>query len=68
MAKAKRSRKKPKKSEQTASTLLAGVTFSLVLIYFIQSAMDIAEKHPLDMAITNYEQQAQLETNSLATK
>ena len=64
MAKPNRSRKTPKKSELTTSTLLAGITFGLVMLYFIQSAMTIAEQHPLDTAITNYEQQAQLEGNS----
>lgn len=47
---------------QTFSTILAGVTFSLIMIYFIQSAMVIADKHPVDAAMANYDQQIQLET------
>ncbi|MGF1756621.1 hypothetical protein L4D76_01475 [Photobacterium sagamiensis] len=61
MTRAKTSRKKPKKSEQTFSTILAGATLSLIMIYFIQSAMVIANKNPVDAAIANYEQQVQLE-------
>ncbi|MGF1760253.1 hypothetical protein L4D76_20450 [Photobacterium sagamiensis] len=63
MAKIIRTRKKPRKSEQNFSTALAAITFSLVLIYFIQSAMAIIKKHPIDTAIARYEQQVQLESN-----
>jgi len=61
MTRSKTSRKKPKKSEQTFSTLLAGATLSLIMIYFIQSALVIADKHPVDAAMANYDQQVQLE-------
>ncbi|MCW8329115.1 hypothetical protein MD588_09890 [Photobacterium sp. SDRW27] len=61
MAKSTVTRNKPKKSEQTFVKVLAGATLTLILLYFVQSALLIAEKHPLKAAIANYEQQVQLE-------
>lgn len=61
MAKSTVSRQKPKKSEQTFVKVLAGATLTLILIYFSQSAMLIADKHPLEAALVNYDQQVQLE-------
>lgn len=61
MAKSTHTRNKPKKSEQMFGKLLAGATLTLILLYFFQSALLIAEKHPVEAAIANYKQQVQLE-------
>lgn len=61
MAKSTRTRNKPKKSEQMFGKLLASATLTLILLYFFQSALLIAEKNPLEAAMANYNQQVQLE-------
>ena len=64
MARSTRTRNKPEKSEQMFGKLLAGATLTLILLYFIQSAVLIAEKKPFDTAIANYKQQVQLESKA----
>ena len=61
MAKSTASRQKPKKSEQTFVKVLAGATMTLILVYFVQSTLLIADKHPIKAALANYDQQVQLE-------
>ncbi len=66
MAKVKQTSRQASRSQHSFSTIIAAVTLVMLLIYFAQSALLTAAKHPLDAAVSFYQQQQALESRRAA--
>ncbi|WP_019615530.1 hypothetical protein [Psychromonas ossibalaenae] len=64
MAKVQQTSRQASRSQHSFSTIIAAITLMMLLIYFAQSALLIAAKHPLDAAVSFYQQQQALENSA----